>query len=87
MKSRSKLSIIVTTWIENARKRNPYDKDLVDDLWRIRDILDEVGEHRHLKDRLISRVEGFKKTAKESETLITINDILVILREHYGKDI
>ena len=76
--SRSEMVIEITLWIDTARDRIPYNADLVNDLWHMRDIVDGVADHRGKKKRLMKRIERFTQT----ESILYLKGLL---EEHYGK--
>jgi hypothetical protein len=71
------LSQKLTKWIDKAGEKTPYDATLFDDLWRIRDIIEEKADHREYQIRLIERVESFERSE-------TVDKLLVVLYKHFG---
>ena len=76
--SPSELVIELGIWIDKARARTPYDADLVNDLWYMRDIVDGVAGHRKKKKGLMKRIAAFDQT----ESIVYLRKLL---EGHYGK--
>ncbi len=77
--SPSEMVIEITIWIDKARVRIPYDADLVNDLWHMRDIVDEIAGHKKLKKRLMTRIAAFDQT----ESILYLKGLL---EDHYGSN-
>ena len=77
--SRSEMVIEITIWIDKARVKVPYNADLVNDLWYMRDIVDGVAGHRGKKKRIMKRIEGFTQT----ENILYLKKLL---EGHYGSN-
>ena len=71
-------SIVLTIWIDAALDKPKPDTILIDDLWKIQDIIEGISYHKKHKQRLLKRM---KNMSKNPET----NGILKYLEAHYGK--
>ncbi len=76
MMSPSEMVIELGIWIDKARARTPYDAELVNDLWCMRDIVDGVAGHQGKKKRILKRIEGFDQT----ESILYLRKLL---EDHY----
>lgn len=54
-------SIVIGIWIDTVKNKEPPDMELLNDLWLIRDIINNDADHKKYKDRLLKRVRSMKK--------------------------
>lgn len=78
MISRFEISASISKWIDKAKLRFPYDKELINDLWYMRDIVEEIGSHPDKKERLLERLKTFEQN-------YTTIDLRKLLEEHYAE--